>query len=192
MHCWRSCRKNPWSQSERKFIWTLHPIVLVTVLLSIDCFSSSHAFTRWLVLSCGSIVNLSLPTILMLRLSISLFSCPEQLNRWPCHSLTHSVRDLLKTQQQNDPRDLWSLRNLIRVIRTHDLTNKKTMTKTNTKTKTMTTTNTFREHFQRATLETWDLWDIWSGWWGDMTWPKKIQWQWQWQIHLENTFKEQP
>ena len=22
-------------------------------------------------------------------LSFSLFSCPEQLNRWPCHSLTH-------------------------------------------------------------------------------------------------------
>ena len=42
-----------------------------------------------------------------------------------------------------------------------------------TKTKTMTETNTFREHLQRATLETCDLWDIWSEWWGDMTWPKK-------------------
>ena len=46
---------------------------------------------------------------------------------------------------------------------------KRTMTKTNTKKKTMTKTNTFREHLQRATLETWDLWDIWSEWWGDMT-----------------------
>ena len=26
---------------------------------------------------------------------ISIFSCPEQLNRWPCHSLTHSVTVLL-------------------------------------------------------------------------------------------------
>ena len=46
-------------------------------------------------------------------------------------------------------------------------------TKTNTKTKTMTKTNTFREHLQRAILETCDLRDIWSEWWGDMTWPKK-------------------
>ena len=37
----------------------------------------------------------------------------------------------------------------------------------------MTKTNTFREHLQRAILETCDLWDIWSEWWGDMTWPKQ-------------------
>jgi len=51
------------------------------------------------------------------------------------------------------------LRHLIRVIRTHDLTNKKTKTKTKikTKTKTMTKTNTFREHLQRAILDTCDL-----------------------------------
>ena len=41
---------------------------------------------------------------------------------------------------------------MIRVMRRHDLTKKKTMTKTETKTKTMTKTNTFREHLQRATL----------------------------------------
>ena len=39
-------------------------------------------------------------------------------------------------------------------MRRHDLTKKKTMAKTNTKTKTMTMTNTFREHLQRAILET--------------------------------------
>ena len=55
--------------------------------------------------------------------------------------------------------------------------------------KTMTKTNTFRQHLQRAILETCDLWDIWLEWWGDMTWPKKRQWQTQ--RHLENTFKEQ-
>ena len=49
------------------------------------------------------------------------------------------------------------MRHLIRVMRTHELTNKKTMIKTNTKTKTMTKTNIFREHLQRATLETGDL-----------------------------------
>ena len=51
---------------------------------------------------------------------------------------------------------------LIRVMRRHDLTKKNTMTKTKTKTKTktMTKTNTFREHLQRAILETCDLSDI--------------------------------
>ena len=48
------------------------------------------------------------------------------------------------------------MRHLIRVMRRHDLTNKKTMTKTITKTKTMTKTNTFKEHLQRAILETCD------------------------------------
>ena len=68
-------------------------------------------------------------------------------------------------------------------MRGHELTNNKTMTKT----KTETMTNTFREHLQRAILETCDLWDIWSEWWGDTTWPTKILWQrqrqrqWQWQ-----------
>ena len=61
------------------------------------------------------------------KLDGCLFSCPEQLNRWPCHSLTHSL-----TQSQyfyfwhtkNDPRDLWPLRHLIRVMRGHELTEK--------------------------------------------------------------------
>ena len=50
-------------------------------------------------------------------------------------------------------------RHLIRVMSSHDLTNKKTMTKTNTmkNTKTKTMTKTFREHLQRAVLETCDL-----------------------------------
>ena len=109
-----------------------------------------------------------------------------------------------RTPSKNDPGDLCPLRYLIRVMRGHDLTNKNTLTKTNTKTKTMTKTNTFREHLQRATIETFDLCDIWSELWGDMTWSTKIQWyrqiqrqsqwqrQWKIQTHLENTFKEQP
>ena len=56
------------------------------------------------------------------------------------------------------------MRHLIRVMREHDPTQKKTMTNTmtkkKTKTKTMTKTNTFREHIQRAIIETCDLWDI--------------------------------
>ena len=43
------------------------------------------------------------------------------------------------------------------------------MTSTKTNTKTITKTNTFREHLQRAILETCDLWDIWLKRWGDMT-----------------------
>ena len=54
------------------------------------------------------------------------------------------------------------MRYLIREMRRHDLTNKKTMTKTKTMTMTITMTNTkpitttFREHPQRVILETFD------------------------------------
>ena len=58
---------------------------------------------------------------------LSFFSCPQQLNRWPCHWLTDSVTDwltvLLLLKLQSDPRDLWPLRHLIRVTRKHDVTN---------------------------------------------------------------------
>ena len=43
---------------------------------------------------------------------------------------------------EKHPRPLWPLRHLIRVMRKHDPTNKRTATKT----KTNTMTNTFREH----------------------------------------------
>ena len=52
------------------------------------------------------------------------------------------------------------MRHLIRVMRRHDLTKKRTMTKTNTKTKTITKTNTIREHLQSAIPETCDLCNI--------------------------------
>ena len=50
----------------------------------------------------------------------------------------------------------------MRVMRKHDLTNKKTITKTKTKIMTMTKTmtKTFRKHPQRAILDTYDLRDI--------------------------------
>ena len=54
-----------------------------------------------------------------------------QLNRWPCHSLSHSVTQWLSDSVshflfltlKSDPRDLWPLRHLITVMRKHDLTN---------------------------------------------------------------------
>ena len=53
------------------------------------------------------------------------------------------------------------MRHVIRVMRKHDLINKKTMTmtktKTNTKRMTMTMIKTFGEHPQIATPETFDL-----------------------------------
>ena len=53
---------------------------------------------------------------------LTIFSCPEQLNRWPCHSLTDWLRVLLLLTLQSDPRDLRPLRYLIRVMKRHDLT----------------------------------------------------------------------
>ena len=45
----------------------------------------------------------------------------------------------------------------MRVMRRHDLTNKKTITKTKTMTMTKTMTKTFRERPQRVILETYVL-----------------------------------
>ena len=66
-------------------------------------------------------------------------------------------KDILRAHSKSDRRDLWPLRHLINVIRTHDLTKKReTMTKTKKMTKTKT--NTFK-HLQRAILWTCDFWD---------------------------------
>ena len=54
---------------------------------------------------------------------VCIFSCPEQLNRWPCHSLTDSLTHsqyFYFWHTKSDPRDLWPLRHLIRVMRRHD------------------------------------------------------------------------
>ena len=110
---------------------------------------------------------------------------PDQKKDKDKYKDKHNDKDkyILRAPEKSDPRDLWLLRYLIRVMKRHDLTKKKTMTET--KTKTMTKTNTFREHLQRAIFETFELWDIWSEWWGNMTWPTKRQQrrqtQWQWQ-----------
>ena len=69
---------------------------------------------------------------------------------------------------KSDPRDLWPLRHLIRVMRRHDLSNKKTMTMTMTK----TISKTISEHPQSTILESCDLWDLRPDWW-DMTWPRQ-------------------
>ena len=62
----------------------------------------------------------------------------------------------LGAPSKSDPRDLWPLEHLIRVMRGHDLTNKNTMTKTSTKTKTMTETMT------KTIPETCDIWDTYN------------------------------
>ena len=54
------------------------------------------------------------------------FSCPQQLNRWPCPLvalLPLTIR--VFTTLQSDPRDLWPLGHLIRGMRRHDLTKKR-------------------------------------------------------------------
>ena len=102
-----------------------------------------------------------------------------------------------RTLPKSTLRGLWSLWHVIRLMRRHDLTDKKTMTKTKTK---------IQRHLEN-TLKEWPryfwpvsitVWDIWSEFWGDLTWPTKRQWQrqvqrhGQWQKHLENTLKERP
>ena len=49
---------------------------------------------------------------------------------------------------------------VMRMMRRHDLTNKKTITKTMTMTKTNTMTKTLRERPQRVIPETYDISDI--------------------------------
>ena len=58
-------------------------------------------------------------------LCISIFSCPGQLNRWPCHWLSEWATEwLLISPSKSNPRDLWPFRHLIRVMWRHDLTKK--------------------------------------------------------------------
>ena len=50
-----------------------------------------------------------------------IFSCPEQLYRWPCPLVRPAPLTIrVFTTLQRDPRDLWPLRHLIRVMRRHD------------------------------------------------------------------------
>ena len=102
---------------------------------------------------------------MVIRVFVFIFSYPEQLKRWPCHSLSHSLNKLTLlffTYKEQ------SKRHLIRAMRRHDLTNTMTVSKTKAMTK------TFREHLQGAILETCDLWDICSEWWGDLTKKKTM------------------
>ena len=67
--------------------------------------------------------------VLLIFFVFCFFSCPEQLNRWPCPLLGLLVGPAPLTIRvfktlQSDPRDLWSLRHLIRVMRRQDLTQK--------------------------------------------------------------------
>ena len=66
-------------------------------------------------------------------------------------------KEISRTHSKSDLRALWPLRHMIRVIMRHDLTKRNIRTKTNSKTKTITKTITFREHLQRAIIETCDL-----------------------------------
>ena len=98
----------------------------------------------------------------------SFLAVTWQLNRSHCPLLCLLPLTIrVFTTLQSDPRDLWPLRHLFRVMRRHDMTKKLT--------KKMTKTKTFWEHLLRAILETCDLWDIWSEWWAALTWPTKRQ-----------------
>ena len=84
------------------------------------------------------------------------FSCPDRVcQRDQCETLSLTHFWFWKTQR--DPRHLWTFGHLLRVMRKHDLTNKKTMTKTKTK------TMAFREQLQMTILEKlWNSWHLWK------------------------------
>ena len=56
---------------------------------------------------------------------LPFFSCPEQLNRTHCPSVCLTPLTIrVFTTLQSEPRDLWPLRHLIRMRKTHDMTKK--------------------------------------------------------------------
>ena len=94
---------------------------------------------------------------------VGIFSCPQQLNRTHCPSLGPSVHPLpltirVFTTLQSDPRDLWPLRHLIRVMRRHDLTKKYLPTYIPTHLPTYLCTS-IREQPKGAIIGTCDIWD---------------------------------
>ena len=84
-------------------------------------------------------------------------------------------KDILRTPPKSNPRDLWPLRHLFRVMRRHDMTKKIDKDKYKDKDNDKDKEKTFWEHLLRAILETCDLWDICSEWLEDMTWPKTLK-----------------
>ena len=120
------------------------------------------------------------------------FSCPGQLNRWPCHSLTDSLRTLLIVTQKtiqltSDFPDIWSewwgdmswptKRQRQRHIqqrhhlRIWDFENRQITARNHHDLANIGWNNL--KIMTVAILETCDIYDIWSKWWGDLTWPKK-------------------
>ena len=70
--------------------------------------------------------------------------------------VTDSLTDCVGFKAFQPSRPNPNLAKLMGIMRKHDMTNKKTKTKTKTK----TMTNTFKEHLQRVTFETFDLRDM--------------------------------
>ena len=161
-------------QGMSNIFWELWPTALSFRLgggrVFLDALASlafKLSVTKWVTHTFSDLLALQSLQFLAVQTRVWDSSIPTPVTT----SLT--TRTFYFLTSKSDPRDLWPLRHMIRVIMRHDLTKRNIMTKTNTKTKTMTKTNTFREHLQRAILETFDLWDIRSEWWGDMAWPKK-------------------
>ena len=87
-----------------------------------------------------------------LILGLRFFSCPcpdtISTAQYVTMSVEHHYSIRHFTTLLRDPGRLWHLRNIIRVIRRHDLSNKKTNTKIMTK--------TFRKHLQREIFNNFD------------------------------------
>ena len=91
---------------------------------ALSFLSSNVILGKLLYLSCSrfKLEEKSYFVYLCILQPFDFHSCPQQLNRWPCplvRLLPLTIR--LFTTLQSDPRDLWPLRHVIRVMRGHYL-----------------------------------------------------------------------
>ena len=65
--------------------------------------------TRWWWCSSDYVILMPSRTDPLHVITMCFFSCPEQLNRWPCHWLTHSLTVLLLLTLTLETCDLWDI-----------------------------------------------------------------------------------
>ena len=111
-----------------KFVWSGLRQKCASCTATPDVSSCTHTFS--LIFLCNKFAGRKYP--------FSSKALGDSVSEWVS-------QPLLILEQIERSRHLWPLTHLVRVMKTHDLTNKNTTTKT--------MTNTLREHLQRAIFE---------------------------------------